>query len=86
MALSILKFFIGIFEFIAQGMANLISDVTNYLFLHSELSVNTVVTYYINGLNQYGIWSPIVMLLTILIAGFLIYLELAMGKVAEDLE
>lgn len=84
--LSILHFFYGIGLFFLQGIQNILLSAYDYLSNLTGISLDVIIQHYIDSMSGFGMWAPIVMIVSLLTTGAIIYVELIFGKSVEDLE
>lgn len=86
MSASIFTYILGILTYIGDFLYSIFTSFAGFIFSSLSAAIREVFAAYASDLGGYGIYGPIVAVVTIGFGGLLIYVVLDIGKGVEDFE
>lgn len=86
MSASIFTYILGILTYIGDFLYSIFTSFAGFIFSSISAALNEIFGAYANDLSGYGIYAPVVAVVTIGFGGLLIYIVLAIGRGVEDFE
>ncbi len=86
MSASIFTYILGILTYIGDFLYSIFTSFAGYILSSISAAISEIFGAYANDLGGYGVYAPLIAVITIGIGGFLIYIVLAIGRGVEDLE
>ena len=86
MGLSILTFIVSIFVYIGDFFYSLFTGMSKYFVGLISSAVYLILSQYASDLSGWGIFAPLLFIITIAVGGILSLAILSAGKVVEDFE